>query len=230
MIAVTVEPDNAPPRVRVDTTGEQVWRMQGGSLVEVRGTVSGGVIYDYECPQETPVRYTTGPETSGLVELPACGDWLVHLADPDLSQQVTLREHPEWTRPAIRDVVDIPASSATGEGRTVAVSFGRGSRRGDVSFNTYTREGEVALDALLSDGTILFLSTHLEVGFGPAYLTLGDVSWRRVATNLNEGRVASVSYVEVDRPAVIVGTSLTWAQLGPTWASLAPSWDALERG
>lgn len=229
-ITVTVEADYSPPRIRIDTDQASVWRVQGGRTTLVRGGVVAGTAYDYECPQETPVTFTDGVSTSPLVALPDCGDWLVHLSAPERSQQLVIREHPEWTKPAIRDVIDIPASTASGEGRTIAVSFGRNAARGDLTLNTYTPDDEAGMQALLADGSLLFLSTPEETGIGPCYVSLGDARWaRRMNYTGDKGRIVALPYVEVERPEMVVETSLTWSQLASSWPSLASAWSALER-
>lgn len=224
-IAAVVEADANPPRVRITTDQETVTRDAGDGPVAVRGVVMAGVIYDYECPQEVPVTYAAGAATVA-VEMPNVGDWLVHLTQPELSQRITFGEHPDWTSPLALSAVDIP-----GRG-TVSVSFGpRTGDRGGFTAKTYTVDEYRGLRELLVDGSVLFLSTHLEVGFGPAYLAVGDVQWNRTQNmSADQSRIAAIPYFEVERPEWVANDGLTWADLGTTWGALEPTWDGLVRG
>lgn len=198
---VTVEPDATVPRVRIETTAAQVWRVQGSERTQVRGVVADGVIYDYECPQQTPVTYDDGLAVSETVELPDLGDWLIHLGTPELSQQVVIRTHPSWVSPNAQAVADIPG------GATIVRTFPRQASRGDVRVNTYDEQDRAALQALLADGSILFLSSHADLGFGPAYVAVGTVDWaRRFEWDGDQGRIITLPYVEVERPAFVQTT------------------------
>jgi hypothetical protein len=197
---VTIEADHTPPRVRIDTTAQTVTRLDDGATeaVTVRGSGSivGGVIYDYECPQEMPVTYSDGDGLDVTVELPNVGDWLIHLGTPELSCLAVIRQHSGAESPLLQSVADIPG------GPTFVNTFGpRASERGSFTVNTYSPDETAALRALLADGTVLFLNSHADLGFGPAYISVGTVDWsRRFNWTGDDGRVWSLPYVEVDRP------------------------------
>jgi hypothetical protein len=224
-VIATVHADASPPRVTISgVTGDvPVTRMVNGVPTLVRGVSVGGVIDDYECPQETPVTYSaTGVTVTSVVELPNVGDWLVHLGQPDLSVLLDFGSHDGWDAPPRVSVVDVPG------GPTVAVTMERASARGTFTLNTYERDEETALRALLADGSPLFLSTHFEVGFGPCYLAVTDVAWERFTNYVgDQSRVVSLAYVEVARPAAITSRTFTIDNLVGTINSLTGVIDQL---
>jgi hypothetical protein len=218
-LTATVPSTGDAPHVRLTLssalTGVTVWRVLDGSRTKVRATSLAGVVDDYECPQETAVFYEAGIDgegtiTSALVELPDSGDWLVHLTSPELSCQVTLREHGDWSSPSTSEVVDI-----IGLAEAVAVNFGpRGSDRGAFTTNTYTRDEADALKALLADGSVVYASTPAERDDLRGYLQLGDAGWaRRINWSGDAGRIITLPYTKVKRPETLPMSGRPWSQL-----------------
>lgn len=221
-IVATVEPDAVAPRVQIVTTGLDVYRVQGGVSTRVRGGVVGGVIYDYECPQETPVTYVTGAEVAGPVEMPDIGLWLIHPGTPELSRRVVLSAHDGWVTPAMSSSVDVPG------GDTFAVSFPRSSDVGSLLVKLWTREDVDDFRALVADGGALFLSAPYDLGIGCGYVLLGDVSWARVGQRSgSQMRFVSFPFRFVRRPEVIASTSVTIDGLTGTIDSLTGTIDTL---
>lgn len=209
---VTVDQESIPPRVVIQTTEDAVYRTIGTDTIRVRGVAVEGVIYDHELPQAAEATYTDGLETSGVVVMPDVGVWLVHLGNPDLSVRVDIATHPSWGRPAQRSVLEIP------EGGAIAVSFARAKARGTFSVNVYD---EARMAALLADGSTLFLSTPPYAGLGPAYVSIGDAGWNRVAPHWYETeRLLDLPYIEVNRPTFVPSSTVTIGSLNGTIGSL----------
>lgn len=230
---VTVEPDAVAPRIRIESTFPQLWRVTpDGAYTVVRGVPDAGVLYDYECPQETPVSYSSmssrvlplpaGHEESTPVELPEMGLWLVHPGAPDLSRRVTLSSHDGWVTPSASSTVDIPG------GDTFAVTFRRGSDAGSLLVKLWNRTDVDDFRALVGDGSVLFLSAPHDLGIGSGFVCLGDVSWTRVGQRTDsQHRFASFSFRFVRRPAVLASTAATIDALTGTIDSLTGTIDSL---
>ena len=223
-VVAVVEIDATPPRVRLTVSpGARIDRVVSGVATPVRGVADGaGVLFDYECPQETSVTYTDGLAESDEVEIPNVGEWLIHLGRPELSQQVVFARLPGEDAPSNAATLDIPG------GGTIAATFPRSSNRGQFVLNTYTLEEKAALSALLADGSTLFLSTHADVDFGPCYLALGDASWqRRLLGIADKGRRVTLPYVEVQRPAQTAASYVAIDDLTGSIDSLSGTIDSL---
>lgn len=222
---VTLEPDHTPPRIRIDTTAEQVSRVIDGVSVPVRGTVDAGTIYDYEAPQETPLAYDDGLTVSSLVELPDVGVWLIPPALPDLGVQVTVGSFSGWKRGSSVSAVSIP-----GRTNNIAVSWARGGREGELSAVVLDPDEFTALSACLDVTGPMLLS--FPVSHWPAFglvswVTIGDVSEEPQGSN-PETWIVTLPLTPVDRPAFIVDAGLAWSNLPSTWGALAATWDDLE--
>ena len=217
---VTVQADNTPPRVRIETTAATVHRVAGGARVEVRGGVTDGVAYDYECPQETVVTYDDGLDVSAPVEMPSVGPWLVPLADAAAGCRLIVTEFSGWSRPGNASVVEVP-----GAAHPIVRSFGRGGRRGSMTVATLTADDFDALSAALDVTGPAFLSvpsSHWPMfGLVSSYVSVGDVEERHLGSD-EETWLITLPLTPVDRPAYVRSTRTTWADLaGMTWGSLA---------
>ncbi len=236
-IVATATPDVGAPHVTITGTGLAgltVWRVEPDDVrIKVRGVPGDdNTLLDWEAPQQTSLTYTVtdsaGPATSDGVELPHCGDWLVHLADPDLSVRVELDAHPDWVDPSSVSVVDIPGRTDE-RGRPVAVAVGfdvRSSERGSLGIVAENRDAEVALRALLRDSTTLWLSSHYDLSATlPAYVALGEARWsRRINYSGDYSRRLQVSYTVVDRPDALPASGLPWSELTKAWSAQSTSW------
>ena len=213
---VTVEQDSYPPRVRIDTTAEAVYRTIGTETVQVRGEVVDGVIYDYELPQAVDATYSDGLATSDPVQMPNVGNWLIHPGAPDPVPVRALRGALVVDDTgSVSSILDIPG------GATFAVSFPRSADRGGFRLNVAEGQEQPMRD-LLADGSVLFLSTPPTLGLGPCYLSLGDAQWQRRQNWAGDlARLLDLPYVEVDRPTYVVSSTVTIGTLTGTIGSLS---------
>lgn len=221
-LTATVQSEAWPPRVRLDTDGATVTRVdETGATVTVRGDVDAGVIYDYEAPQGVALTYTADSGGSAVVALPDCGNWLVHLAHPELSRPLQVEGDSE---------VDMPArvsSVRTYSGRPFSVAAGRrGSVAAGMTLHSLTFDETHALLELLDDQSILFLSTHPgHDDEGPRYVRVLDVSKRRfMAACESPRRVLALPYLVQDRPSTVVADAYGWDLMPASWPSMAASW------
>lgn len=209
---VTIEADHVPPRVRIDTTATTVTRLDAGAAVAVpvRGSVVGGVIYDYECPQETSVTYLDGLGLSQVVEMPDVGVWMIPPSDPDLGAPLLVDQDgfPGWVRPA-----GIASAHIPGRANAIAIDFGRGAREGSMKVWSLYADDFARLTVCLDAVGPKFLSFNQ--ASWPAF---GSVSWVQVGdvnevpfASLEAGDVQtwSVSFTltPVDRPAFVESMS-----------------------
>lgn len=227
---VTVQDWATPPRIRIDTTAETVWRVgEPGGPYQVRGVPQGGVLYDAEVPQLTPVHYTDGASTSAVVELPDVGVWLIPAADPDRSVPL-LVDRPtgfsSWSRAAGMDVVRIPGRAAP-----VAVTWARQAREGTITVHALDRAVFDALAACLDVGGPYLLSAgprHWPAQQMAPWVVIGDVEETPAGPPHAPRWLVKLPLVQIDRPAwVEPSTVLAWEDLPHTWAELAHTWPTL---
>lgn len=225
MIAVTVEPDAHPPRVRIATDGTAVTRTdETGASVLVRGDVVDGVIFDYEAPQGVAVTYTADSGGSDTVAMPDVDNWLIHLSRPELSCPLTIQSDAD---------VDLPArvsSVRTYSGRPFSVAAGNRDAVGSAwSLHSLTRDDTAALLDLLYDQSILFYSPHPgHDDEGARYVRVLDVSKRRFMEACdNPRRVLTLPYLVSDRPSTIVADAYGWDLMPTSWAGMPSSWAGL---
>jgi hypothetical protein len=216
-VTATVEPDNVPPRVRLnvsssDATSAVITRLDSnGRTVPVR-TANGGpvsivsgvaLLYDYEAPYGEPVQYSSQESpgvTSTRVTLDADSVWLIHPGVPVLSMPIRVGAFGERSYAAQQGVFQ-PL------GRSTPVVVTDGSRKAagyDLTLVTLTSAERANLSALLSDAATLLLNvpTTKAFGIGAEYIAVGDVKEGRVTRIAAEAaRSWSLSCSVVARPA-----------------------------
>ena len=230
-ITATVTPGTTPPSVTLGYTifipgrGSPIWRVQDGVSTPVRGTEGGvwggGVILDYECPQETPVTYTFGlgieEVTSALVEMPDVGVWLIPAGRPELAAPLLVQTYPVWGRSAQSWEAVIP-----GRPNSVVVSSpARSSRRGSMTVMVQDRDEFATLDACLEVTGPMLLSSpaaHYPLEARALWVVIGDVTEEPV-----EGDplwILTLPLTRVDRPVVVA------AEAGHRWVDQVGKWAA----
>lgn len=251
-ITATAEPDNVPPRVRIDITAtagagtETILRYgPDGRAVPVR-TLDGnplplsgvpgdydGLIYDYEMPLGQTVVYgriedddSTPPILSDEVFLADTRVWLVHPGVPALSMPIFVASFGGRVRRASRGVFQ-PM------GRSTAVVVSDGARKGFESLIEVKTESldELAnLYSLLEDASTLLLNVPPSLGWGVAttYISVGDVEESRLMEYAGEPRrYVSLPYVVTARPAGGTQSQRTYADLleYATYADLSVAYE-----
>lgn len=244
-IVATAEPDNLPPRIRLDVTdvgspnlfSVTVNRLDpDGRLVPVRTTdgnpltltTSGinrvGLLYDYEMPYDAVVTYSTveDPATSSAeATIPETRAWLIHPGVPTLSTPITIAKMGARTRRVERGVL-YPM------GRKTPVTQTDGARKAaeyDLSIYTPTGDALETLDSLLDDAGALLLNVSPNNGWGVTaeYVSVGDVTEGRIVNYLGEpARVWELPCTVIDRPAGGTQAQRTYIDLlaYPTYTAL----------
>jgi hypothetical protein len=197
-------------------------------------TGGGGLLYDYEAPFGALVSYTTleSPDTvSAEVVVPADQVWLIHPGVPALSMPVSLRPG---------TLQDAAFAARQGVfyvmGRANPVVVTDGARKGAASqlvVTTQSLDELSSLLALLSDAGALFFNppADMNVGFGPAYIAVGDVKLSRwTDVQIDANRDVTLPFTVVDRPAGGTQSERTWADViaeCATWGDVMakfPTW------
>jgi hypothetical protein len=227
-LTVTPEPDNVPPRVRVDIddatgalTSVTVRRLDpDGRYRNVRTSDDGplpldggaATIYDYEAPFGQAVTYslTMAGSPSVTVTLDVADVWLMHLQVPSRSVRV----------PVVVDLGDEIEDLDVGVfqilGRPFPLTATSGSRQapsGTITVRTQTDDERLAMKGVLADGSVLLLNIPQSLGYGiPAcYIQVFGVTRGRT---LDFGpfpwREWPLPYQVVDRPAGGTQADITW--------------------
>lgn len=252
-VTPTTEPDNYPPRVRLDVvnsgtpsyTETTVLRVDStGRTSPVRTptgdpltlTVSGsdrvGLVYDYEVPSNAGVFYTTLEDSatvSGQVVIADTRVWLVHPGVPELSQVVTVAEFGPRTYGGERGLF-------RPMGRKSAIAHTTG-QRGDAEYvltlRTDTLVELAAIKTLCSDMADLFLNVPESLGWGVGaeYVSVGDLTENRLYDYAGEvRRYWDLPCTVVDRPAGGTQADRTYADLltYATYASLQAAYSTYQ--
>lgn len=230
----TVETD-AVPRVRIDTGASGIWRVDvDGVRTPVRGEPIGGVLYDYDAPQQEPVYYSTasfdsadpGIEDSDLVEIPDVGVWLLPASDPLSGVRLLVGGFGGWSQPGPVSVADIP-----GRSRPVAVSWKRGGRRGSLTATVLEPEDYTALCGVLDQAGPYLLSyatSRWPVFAGERWVVIGDTTETVVGLPVAPAAwQVDLPLTAVDRPAIVNSTTVTIDDLVGTIDTLAGTLDGL---
>lgn len=222
-MTAVVEDQHIPPRIRVETTSKTVWRVEpDGSRFEVRGRVVDGVIFDYETPQETPLTYTDGVEsTPDPVAMPPVGVWLIPPAAPELGAHVIIDKrggYSSLTRKSHRDVVEVPGR----DDGALVVEWGRGARTGEIVVHVLNRENLARLEGCLLAPGPHFLSTprsHWPVNGLLSWVSIGDDDFDPKGPDHRERWRVKLPIVATSRPERVVDSAPSWRDLGDlTWA------------
>jgi hypothetical protein len=221
---VTVEQWATPPRVRIDTTATSVSRVEDGVPIPVRGDVVGGVIYDYECPQETPVAYTDGTATISA-EMPDVGVWIIPPGRPELAAQMPVNQggFSGWSRAAVSSSLTIP-----GRTNPITKSFSRSGRTGKITGLVLSADDFATLSACLDVAGPMFLSfpSSQWPAFGlVSWVTIGDVQ-ETPLEDLTGRQTWTVGFdvTPTDRPDSVTVDIVTWETQPATWAADIGTW------
>lgn len=239
-LTVTTQPDNSPPRVRIDVdditgslTSATVTRLDpDGRWREVR-TIDGnplslsngsGTVFDNECPYGVPVTYTTdatgSPSVNAYLDVPSV--WLVHPGIPSLSISITPARgsFTKRTRTITRGVF-----RPMGRKYPITVTDGvRHSRDTNLNILCDGPTTEAALEALLADGSPLLLNIPPSRGwnFSTCYVSVGDVD-QDMGTDMVIGDWSTLTLPiqVVDRPAGGTRSSWTMGNIRDNFATMA---------
>lgn len=214
-LVATAQPDNTPPRVKLDATG-----LTGTSVTIVRvdpdgrtrtvrtaepGTLTSGAgtWFDYEAPYGQPVTYRTtdsSPVTAAPVTLNATSVWLIHPGVPGRSISVAA-ENVGSVEPRAR-AARAAVMQPLGRNTPIVVSEPRGASTFGWTFLTETLGQLDAVWTLLADGSALLLNIPPAFGWGLTwqYVNVGDAQENDIAGGNVPARVWSMSLQVVDRP------------------------------
>lgn len=259
-VVATVEPNNSPPRVRLDVTDTgsptvtqvNVTRVNGSTVAPVR-TVDGGplllstsgsnrvgVLYDYEAPLGVPSTYSTAEQptnVSAAVTLNSAVPWLVRYDAPGLSVPLDFRIGSFDSTDN-----DVVQGKFRPLGRDTLVTVTDGSRKADESSfiaGTDTLAALAALNACLASGGVVYLNVPVALGMGvsSAYINLGRTTTkRRTDIGTDPYRDTTVPFEVVAMPVGGQQAQRTYADVlaeNATYASLAaryPTYTALLTG
>lgn len=247
-IAVTAQPTNSPPRVKVDVTTSgtpvvtsvtvvrtdssgrtsTVRTSNGGPLqLTVSGSTYVGTVYDVELSYGMAATYSLveSPTTvSAPVTVSPTSVWLVHPGVPDRSIPIDLRagSFGKETR-SVNAGVFYPML------RTNAVVISDGRRKGRQSSFTVATTTLAALnqlDSLLDDASVLLLNVPPSLGLGidSSYVFIQDVDFDRPSgIGSEQYRETVLPYVVVDQPAGGTQAQYSWADViakYSTWQAL----------
>lgn len=232
-ITVTPEPENVPPRVRINITDTgtpavlavNVTRMDAaGQSVPVRTadgnafvlTASGsdrvGTLYDYEVPLGQVVTYkiTENAAASATTQLDSDRVWLIHPGVP--SRSLAVRCWPgsfDSVKRAVNQGVFYPM------GREHPVVMTDGRRKAPESTLVIRTSSIPEIErviALVADAQILMLNVPPSKGWGIGreYVAVGDISQdRRVRYGSDTTRTWTLPILAVGRPAG--GSQAQWS-------------------
>lgn len=245
-LALTVELDNVPPRVRIDVTDtgtpafDSVWVTRtdsAGNTARVRtdtgealqlfddGTQRTGTVYDYEAPFGVPITYATEQRPTSSVTEPIMVDepriWLIHPGSPSKSRPIELMR---GSLDSMKRGVEAGVFYPLGRRNAVIVSDGR--RKGPQSeliVGTETPSELADLYMLLDDAFPLLLNVPPNTGLGveTAYIFINDVDeQRRTDIGGDPARNVSLPFQVVDMPIGGSQSQRTWQDVldeNATW-------------
>lgn len=201
-----------------------------GSIVAVRGASPAQLVAgkwignDFEAPFDAPFYYrATSPDRVGtiiesqLYTLASRGEtWLKHPGRPFLNTAITVSQGPDIAHAVERGVFTV-----LGRSRPIVLTQRRSAMTGELVVYTDDEAENAALLALLEDGSPLFLATPAGYGIGNVYISVGEISEKRISQLGREpSRFWTLPFVIVDAPsgaALAVGNS--WSDVLGTYAS-----------
>jgi hypothetical protein len=228
-ITATQEPDNDPPRVRLDvtTTGTatalfSITRTDpdGRSrrvilAANPRFTSSAATVYDYHAPFNQTCTWVIASESatasSSSVALTSAVSWLIHRTNSSLSVQID----------AVAELADLvmvgTAATHFAFGATYPVTRSEGVRRapsGAVTIRCESRTNEQAVCGCLADSGVVLLNLTFD---GDSFR---DVGWCWIqpgdVTLVNHGEIVSYPYRHLIVPYQVTDTPA---------GNLAADWD-----
>lgn len=250
-VTATVEPDETPPRVRIDVsdngntpaitsvtvtrtnvaTGDTVSvRTNDGSPLQldlVDADDRAGTIYDNEAQFGVSYVYSTLQQpdrTSGELVVNASDPWLVHPGMPGLSRRIKLRVGSFASR---RRAAAVGVFYPLGRATAVVVSDGRRrTPESEITVATDTPQELADLLELLSDAGVLLLNVPPGLGLliESSYIAILDAEERRLSDLGDDpSRDHVLPYVQVAMPTGGVPTAWTWADVMARY----PTWTDL---
>lgn len=254
-ITPTADPTNSPPRMKLDVTATGTPTVSSvtisredpdGSIKLVRTTDGGplvlsagaGTVYDYEIPPGESVTYSipegSAPTTTTSMNTGAV--WLVHLGVPSRSVSLRFRRGSFTSETWAIEQGVFPIL-----GRATPIVVTGSARTAPASSFTVAIDQPADLTALrilLADGSPLFLSADVGLGYGidTNYIAAGNVTVSRpVQPLLYSERDVEIPYQVVGRPAGGTRAGTTWADVAAefaTWASIpvGKTWAQLAAG
>jgi hypothetical protein len=247
VITATQEPDNVPPRVRlnVSTSGTAtalftVVRTDPDGRdrrvilsASQRFTSSAAVVYDYHAPFNQPVAYTATSEavsgTSTSVTLAVAVPWLIHRTNSTLSVQLD----------AIASIGDqaVASTAAThfAYGAKYPVTRNEAVRRalsGSLDVRCDTKANRDAVEALLSDSGVILCNfpeadgQWMDVTW--AWIQPGDYTRSNKADwSYHQYRHVTFPFQVTDTPAGNLSPEWTWADVTAlgTWTDIQALYD-----
>lgn len=248
-VAVTAQPANVPPRVKVDITDSGtpaitsvnvVRKDAAGNTTPVRtpdggplqlvtsGSTRVGTVFDYEAFYGVAYTYSTVEYPAGVsssVTLAVADPWLVHLGIPGRSMQVLIQSMSDRTRAVQRGVFQ-----PMGRADSIVITDGRRKNpEGSLQLLTRTDAERVALDTLLSDAGTLLLNLPASKNWGQssAYVSIGDVTEQRPGRVLSvPDRIWELPYTPVSRPVGGQQATYTYADVQAKYATYQALLDA----
>ncbi|AKU15742.1 sialidase family protein [Luteipulveratus mongoliensis] len=182
------------------------------------------VIYDYECPQETPVTYDDGYASSAPVTMPDVGKWLIPCSRPSLGCRFDTDKESlsAWERGETRSVLEIPGA------KPFIVTRRSPGRSTSIDAFTYGAEDAQRIRAALLAPGSYFLSAPSRFWMleGASYVDVSGVKETPRGIQKTPAWNWSMTLTEVERP-IDLSTSLTgWdAMPDPPWMQTMPtSW------
>lgn len=254
-LTATAEPNNSPPRVRLDITetgtpvinAVTVTRTDADGRVSPVRTIDGGLLpvsggvaqlFDYEVPFGTSVTYqiVEGNAPTDTASVDATDPWLIHIGVPTRSRPVDLRigahEQEEWA-------VDQGVFPILGRREPIVVTGStRTAPSSSLIVGTDTLAEREDLSDLLADGSALLMnvSPTLGLGLGTAYIAVGNVTVKRLSSvGTDPHWDLTLPYQVVARPAGGTRAVVTWADVAAkysTWSSIpaGTTWAQLAAG
>jgi hypothetical protein len=227
-LTVTPQPDNNPPRVRIDVddntgavTSLTVRRLDpDGRYRKVRTSddaplpLDGGnaTVFDYEAPFGAPVTYTTdvAGSPSVTVILDVTSAWLEHPQVPARSARI-----PDFVNMGDRSrSLDVGVFQILEREYPITATAGaRLAPSGTLIVRTYTDAELAALVGVLSDGAVLLLNIPASKGLGvpTSYVQIMDVEETRISRwGGLPYREWSLPYQTVERPAGGTQAGVSW--------------------
>lgn len=252
ILTVTPEPDNLPPRVKIEVDSGSADALEnlrilrdGASIRQVPASGFASVVaYDYELPRGVDVRYTataTVDEDEDSAEATTRVDsvdgWMIHPRYPELSVAVHRFGEPVWIQSFGRRSRSAQAMQHAILGSSMPVTTTGGPRRADartMQIVSSTDDAAQSLENLFLDETpVLFrFPPDWEVDFTEGFYAVGDLDDDR-PSGIDPTTVWTVPLQLVRAPASTVVAEWSWADLiaeYPTWQDVLdafPTWYAV---
>lgn len=247
-VTATLAPQGVQVTVTTTAAGAatlDVSRIQRSNTALVRGgdgaDISGGAwaSTDYELLYQAPAVYaarvydTAGVQleqaSSSAVTVPEGRVWLRNVWDSSLAMPVQLvgkvsGDNSSESRSALLRPL--------GRSNPVAVTDVRSGSSGESTVLTRTDVEERALRGLFATGDILMFTAPASFDVGwPMYIVVGAVTYRRVSGALDDARLISFAWTQVDRPSdgavpspTVWGTYVSQGTIWDDWISAGTPW------